>query len=616
MDDNVLDGNPPKDFNKIDLTQLQGFSFGTQWTQDKSAPSDGSGHSSERPPRAREGRSDGPGGGAPDRRDRRAFRRPNAGPESPGAGPAPADHGSQDRRDFAGRETQSGAPRDQGGYRPGGGGRPRFAGRGEASERRPAYESPYFSVTFYPEDVSFGALVKTVRASCRTIELFEIARTVLAKPERFTVSVAPRVATESSGPQENGPPAAAAGAKPAPIHISVPDGLPFETEEAAIAHGLRKHLGAFFDVAEVETESPKGNFLVINRCSITGELLGPPNYHRYNQTMQQHFASKIGRMSIEEYRTRVESVRDPAVVQQWLDKMKKVTRYTWRAPSATPSTPAAAPAGDAAAAASADQAAVPPTDPAPTAPPPLLAFDTLEEARAHLLSEAKDRLVRQVAVVRIHGRDFDNLPVGEIRRAIEGEYERQSRFPLDTANALRGRLRREHFTIFKKGAKGVSYVCAVKRKFRVPGQTFSENIGNLIAFIETHPMIKAGELVRQYLGLPAAAAPAPGGAEAPAAPALAPEQREKLLRAQADLLWLVREGYVTEFIDGSLYAAAPLVEAGRKEAETAEVDPENFPEIPAVQAASEAESESPEAQGVPLVGGDAEVQVPDAARQP
>src|SRR4051812_14078664 len=33
--------NPPADFNKLDLSQLQGFSFGTQWTQDpKSAPSE------------------------------------------------------------------------------------------------------------------------------------------------------------------------------------------------------------------------------------------------------------------------------------------------------------------------------------------------------------------------------------------------------------------------------------------------------------------------------------------------------------------------------------------------------------------------------------------------
>jgi hypothetical protein len=158
-------------------------------------------------------------------------------------------------------------------------------------------------------------------------------------------------------------------------------------------------------------------------------------------------------------------------------------------------------------------------------------------------------------------------------------------------------LRREHFTIFKKGAKGISYVCAVKRKFRIPGQTFAESIGALIAFIEAHPMMRAGELVNKYLGVvesPEASAKAGEGAatgiapvdgaapkaEAPRAPSnlLTLEQREKIARMQGDLLWLVREGYVTEFIDGSLYASPPMVEARKKEVESEDHDPENFPE--------------------------------------
>jgi hypothetical protein len=43
----------------------------------------------------------------------------------------------------------------------------------------------------------------------------------------------------------------------------------------------------------------------------------------------------------------------------------------------------------------------------------------------------------------------------------------------------------------------------------------------------------------------------------------------------------VREGYVTEFIDGTLYAPPAMVEARKREVETAEHDPENFPEAPA-----------------------------------
>jgi len=50
---------------------------------------------------------------------------------------------------------------------------------------------------------------------------------------------------------------------------------------------------------------------------------------------------------------------------------------------------------------------------------------------------------------------------------------------------------------------------------------------------------------------------------------------------QGDLRWLVTEGYVTEFIDGRLFAPPPIPEARKREVESEEHDPENFPEVPA-----------------------------------
>jgi len=415
-------------------------------------------------------------------------------------------------------------------------GGPRRAGPGGEWAERGPYDSPYFSAVFYPEDASFNALVKTIRTSARTIELFEIARTVVGKSDRFVVVVARKAPSAPGGVVGAG--AGAPGAVP-PVFLSVPDSLPFETEEAALTHVWSKHLALFFDSAEVDVDPPKGNFQAVNRCGVTGELLAPPNYHRYLQIAQQHYAKQLaGRMSFEAFRGRIESVRDPAVIAQWLEKMKKVTRYTWKASLAEGQTP--------------------------------LTFDSAEEARNHLLAHAKDQAVRAVESVRLHGKAIELLPPGEIRRAVEGALERQLRFPLDTANVLRGRLRREHFTIFKKGSKGVSYVCAVKRKFRVPGQVFSDSIGALISFIEAHPMVKAGELAAKFLGL----TPPPEGT------AVAAEAREKIARTHGDLVWLVREGYVTEFIDGGLYAPPPMVESRKREVEASENDPENFPEAP------------------------------------
>ena len=141
-------------------------------------------------------------------------------------------------------------------------------------------------------------------------------------------------------------------------------------------------------------------------------------------------------------------------------------------------------------------------------------------------------------------------------------------------------------------------VAAIRKKAGLSQSTFADSIGALISFIEGHAMIRASELAKKFLGITvpvkateAAPVPVPAategaqGAEAtpvttPAESTLTVEERAKIVRLQGDLMWLVREGYVTEFIDGRLFAPPPVVEARKKEVEVEEHDPENFPEVP------------------------------------
>ena len=619
MEDNKPANEPNEQgLNKIDLSQLQTFNFGTQWTEVKPVAPGRRERDFDRGER-RDRREGGPGGGgggqgAPQMRDRRAFRKPagpggGSGPGAPATGGMPSGPGGGEPRRFD--RGGPGGPRRE--YR----GEPRGDRRegGEQSYDRAPYISPYFTATCYPEDTGFAAIVKAVRASCRTFQLFEITKAVLEKNDRFVVVI------------QRARPQAAEGApaeKPAPLYMSLPDHLPFDTEEAAVQHALNNNLTAFFEMAEVEVDPPKGSYPIINKCGITGDLLGPPNYHRYQQILQQHYAAKIKGMSFDRFRENIVSVREPEVAAAWLEKMKKITRYTWKPPvarttttppipagasaeatTASPEVSAAASSAEAASAsaeATADKTETTPVAEAPAAPAPApeapapITFDSIEDARLHLLTHARDKVVRALDNVRFHGKNIEKLPPGEIRRALEGHIERQRRFPLDTANALRGRLRRESFTIFKKGSRGVSYVCAVKRRFRVPGQVFSDSISALIDFIEKHPMVHVKDLPENYLGIdipaPQAAAPAAPAAEgmtpsqAPFA-VLSPEQAEKLRKMSNDLRWLVMEGYVTEFSDSKLFAPPAMAPQTAKKAEAGdeEHDPVDFPEAPAVAAA-------------------------------
>jgi hypothetical protein len=207
------------------------------------------------------------------------------------------------------------------------------------------------------------------------------------------------------------------------------------------------------------------------------------------------------------------------------------------------------------------------------------------------------------------------LPAGgNIRRSIEAALEQQNRFPLDTANHLRSRLRRMRFAIYKRGSKGVSYVCAVKRRFRDPSTRFSDSVDRLIQFIEKNPYIYAAELPEKFLGVkppalepPEPAAPVeaseasteaeaaasgddagqavapsedPRGAPASEGPTRAAETSEasppsaadnpEVTALKRDLHWLVSEGYVSEFHDGRLFAQPVLEQARRGDNQTGE----------------------------------------------
>ncbi len=606
MDDNTPanENNEPR-LNKIDLSQLQSFNFGTQWTEVKPL-SPGARRDADRG--ERRDRHDDGGNRGPAQRDRRTFHKPagpaGAGSVAPGSS-APAGDGQQ-YQPQGDRPTAGGRRFDRG---PGG---PRRDFQGERQEGgqqfdRAPYISPYFVATCYPEDTGFAAMVKAVRASCRTYQLFEITKAVLEKNDRFVVVLQrakparPERAPDAA-PGAEGAPATGSRApheKPAPLYMSLPDHLPFDTEDAAIQHVLGNNLGAFFDTQEVEIDPPKGNFPIINKCGITGELLGPPNYHRYQQILQQHHAAKLSRMPFERFRESITSVREPEVAAQWLEKMKKATRYTWKTQTAKTTIPpfeTTPPIEIPLSTDAAPVAAAPAEAPAVPAAPVALSFDSIEDARLYLLANARDKVVRPVENVRFHGKLIEKLPQGEIRRALEGHVERQRRFPLDTANALRGRLRRENFTIFKKGSRGVSYVCAVKRRFRVPGQVFSETIASLIDFIEKHPMIHVKDLPKAFLAIDVAAAtaaapaPLPEGTTITQAPflVLPPEQAEKLRKMGNDLRWLVMEGYVTEFSDGKLFSPPPMAPQAAKKAEAGEEehDPVDFPDAPATAAKS------------------------------
>lgn len=509
----------------LDLSSLSGLDFGPDWsTSSRTSTKDYSNFEE----RSRERRGGGRKGGDRD------GGRGRGGPRGGGGGDRRRDDrgGGRDGQRFGGggdggqrgQGQGAGQGHGRGDDRQSPSGGPRGRGRGERDGRgdfrnRPAPFQPTIKVDLYPEDAPFAALTKVIKATGKTYELFEIAQLLLEKPERMMAVLEPL-------PEADG--------GTGKLFVTVRDGLPFDTEESALNHIAKEQLEEYFDTEEVEVDPPKGNFVVVNKCTISGELIGPPNYHRYQQFLQDTHARVAPHLPFEVYQRKVESLKDEEQVQAWLEKMQKQTRYIWKADPVAPPKPskdgdaseaaakadppadeepkaaseAEAPADEPDAATgdqTEDVAASEPAEPAAEAKPevdPSLVFETAEAARRFLVDRKKEAILKDVPQLRFPCSKLDSLPRGSMtRRSIEARIEQQRRFPLDTANNLRGRLRRQNFTIYKKGSKGISYLCANRRKFREPGQVFGESIQDLLEYIEKYPLVKASELPEYYLGI-------------------------------------------------------------------------------------------------------------------
>ena len=407
-------------------------------------------------------------------------------------------------------------------------------------------------VALYPQDQAFDALINRLRTTSRTYQLFEIARLLLEKPDRFVVVVTKKPKKEDEE----------ATSVQDLLYYSVPKHLPFSNEAEAINHVLNNHLDLFFDIEEVEVDPLKVNFQMINKCGITGELLGPPNYHRYREFLQRHYNKRIQGISYERFLSKIESTRESEHIDLWVESMRKSHRY--RLKETVEGEPEV--------------------------------FESFDSVRYFLLQHRKDQMVGSERLIRFKGCDIKHLPKDDIHRSVEQYLEQQRHFPLDTANNIRGRLRRHNFTVYKKGSNGVSFVCAVKRKFRDAETVFTDSIKELILFLEKNPEILASKLPKMYLNLneekqipeklnivDLPTSEKSGSSDVQAIvdstveaasdaescvnqrTAFSEEDQGRLNQLMIDLRWLVSEGYVTEYGDGRLFVWPLISEPKKKE---------------------------------------------------
>ncbi len=452
--------------------------------------------------------------GEQERTDRRGDRRGPRPPRRFGEG-GPGNRGDRPRGPRRPGRPE-GAP-GQRGPRPGG---ERFQGRRpegrerERERREPPPPLPELDLMFIPDEKGVESLSRQIKMTGRAYPLFDIAQMILQKPERHAVVFKIRKKPDGTPAQ--------------PLFLCALDDTLWLSEDEAVSHVLRKHFGTFYQAERTPTEPPKGKYTFVAQCGFSGIVLGPPNYHDYQNQLRRLHAERFSRMPFEAYKARVKIVRDEAVVKKWVEDQSFKTDYTCL-----------------------------------NVPEPLR-LPNMEAVEKHFRETHKESIIKQVESHTLSGQAARNLRSHELTRAVRVLWEDQKRFPLQIATSLSQQFAARGLQFFKVN-KTVTHVCVARPHYLdLAASPVSDGVKRIVEYINTHPRCTRKELVEALAPTPPAPPPAPlpvgeaaaAGSQPPAAAIPDPTQpTAEQTTVIADLHWLIHQGHVIEFATGILETA-------------------------------------------------------------
>jgi hypothetical protein len=377
-------------------------------------------------------------------------------------------------------------------------------------------------ISFIPERQQLSAVVRQLHAAQKAFPLAYLAGLFLSRSEGHLIKVEVRPGRD---------------AQPTPkLFQCTRDGAVFPDAESLKSHAITHHVQDFYDEQEIELEAPAGQFACVGRCRLSGQLLGPPNYHGYQERLLDLYRQRFTHLSIDEYRNQVEMVRDPAVVEQWKESCRKQKVYR--------------PKGQ--------------TDGEPLKREEAVAQFVAQHAAG--LQRAGSRFMIPAAAVRL-------MEAGPLRAQLEEAWNRENRFPLSLMLALRPAFKRMRLHLFKAG-RGETFVTAIVPK-PLDAAHAVDDLRAMLSLIREHPGWNRGALLDHLQ------------------PGLAHDS-EEAGRLLSPLRWLIEKGHVIEFFNGTLSAPSGAPAAPREPTAAPEPVPEVLP--PDLVAGSDVGTEVPPAQ--------------------
>lgn len=387
------------------------------------------------------------------------------------------ERGARDQRRESRRDRLPGDGRDYG-RQPG---RPPVPGgrQGSRFSRAEPVEMPRVRIRFLPEQDRLSAVARKIHSTRRAYPVVDLAGLVLSGTNSCYVKIeTPR--------GEDGP----------SVYQCKTCRLVALDKEQLMAHALSSHLGDFFEKEEHAVDAPSGEFVCVARCGLSGVLLGPPNHHSYAAKVQETHKTRFAHMPLDEYRRRIDTVRDKEAIDRWKEESRLHVTYR-------------------------------------------LKGDGKERGGALQWAEADEHFRQRIVPSLVARVKNASLPLA-VARSIEDPrlqlafgvaWRRERRAPSSMLFALRAAFSHMRLYVFKAGANA-EFVATVRPAPLDPAHTI-EAIREVLVYLKEHPGCKRDELV---CGLRPDLQPG----DSVAAKVLSP------------LSWLIERGHIIEFFDGSL----------------------------------------------------------------
>jgi hypothetical protein len=389
-------------------------------------------------------------------------------------------------------------------------------------------------VDFLPEERAFSKIIQQIKQGHTSYPLFGLARMFLERPERHRIRI--RSLDNNT------------------MLYQFSDRGPVAMDPAALERtAFNQKKDDFYETEIAEKEPVKGNFASVARCSLSGKLLGPTNYHTFQSTLRSLYEQRFSRrMSFEDYRRTIEIVTNVEAVNQWKEEARKTVTYRTK---------------------SAEEP---------------VTFENIGAVEQHFRAHYLPTVVKPCLAAEIFGETARHLPDRRLIAAIRKARDRENRFPAQIAGALRHGLNQAGLHVFKH-KKRILYISTVRPQLFDPNQApVSAGLAAILAVLKSYPKITRKQLAEKILAR---------SLGDKAKEENSPEYQQAKTTLVTDLIWLAKAGHVIEFADGTLDLPLPPKAPEPKTnqpAEPASEDPRESPIESAQESADLCTLEQPE----------------------